>query len=295
MRAGPGDDPQFQSRLTRATRLRRRTTYAARVVRRLLLFALPLISLAASPSPSFAQDEFLINDDRVDRNQWAPQAARGATGTLVVVWMDGRNMTGSVVDFDTYLVTIRNPQAIGSTVNRRLNDDPPGAAQGFPSIDSSPSGTFFCVWEDSRAGNRDIYGATLDSIGLRITPNLRVNDDATFSEQANPVVTGVGPSRYLVAWGDQRQGQGEVFASMLTGSGAPIGPNFKISADPVSGGSYQGEPAADARPDGKTLVAWLDGREGGTVFGATFDVYAQWLDADGLPIGGNFKVNDTVG
>ena len=28
---------------------------------------------------------------------------------------------------------------------------------------------------------------------------------------------------------------------------------------------------------------------------ATFDVYAQWLDPNGDPIGGNFKVNDTTG
>ena len=149
-----------------------------------LLYLLSLIPLFTPAAPAFAQDEFLVNDDRVDRNQWAPRAARGSTGALVVAWMDGRNLNGSVVDFDTYLMTLRNPEAIGSTVNRRLNDDPPGAPQGFPSIDASPSGTFFCVWEDSRAGNRDIYGATLDSIGLRITPNLRLNDDVGFAEQA---------------------------------------------------------------------------------------------------------------
>lgn len=260
-----------------------------------LLSLLSLSPVLAPPRHALAQDEFLVNDDRVDRNQWAPRVARGSTGALVVAWMDGRNMIGSVIDFDTYLVTIRDPQAIGSTVNRRLNDDLPGATQGFPSIDASPSGTFFCVWEDSRAGNRDIYGATLDSIGLRITPNLRVNDNTDLSEQANPQVASVGPDRYLVVWGDQRQGQGEVFASKLTSSGAPIGPNYAISVDPISGGSYQGEPALAARADGKTLVAWLDGREGGSVFGTTFDVYAQWLDADGQPIGGNFKVNDTTG
>ncbi|HEY6221788.1 MAG TPA: hypothetical protein VIX13_04560, partial [Candidatus Eisenbacteria bacterium] len=64
---------------------------AARAVRRLPLFLLSLITLAAASAPALAQDEFLINDDRVDRNQWAPQAARGSTGALVVVWMDGRN------------------------------------------------------------------------------------------------------------------------------------------------------------------------------------------------------------
>ncbi len=244
--------------------------------------------------PATAQDEFLLNDDRVDRNQWAPRVARGATGNMVVVWMDGRNSNGGVVDFDTYLMTLRDPQAVGSTVNRRLNDDPPGVNQGFPSIAASPAGTFFCVWEDGRAGNRDVFGATLDSIGLRITPNLRLNDDTGFSEQAAPQVIEMGSSQYLVVWGDQRQGQGEIFASRLTSTGAPIGPNFKISVDPVTGGSYQGEPAAAARADGTTLVAWLDGREGGSVFGATFDVFAQLLDPNGQPVGGNFKINETT-
>lgn len=241
-----------------------------------------------------AQDEFLLNDDRVDRSQWAPRAAVGSTGALVVVWMDGRNLIGSNVDFDTYAMTIRDPQAVGSTVNRRLNDDAPGANQNFPAIAASPAGTFYCAWEDGRSGNRDIYGATLDSIGLRITPNLRLNDDSGAFTQAAPQVAAMGPSQFLVVWGDQRQGQGEIFGTRLTSSGAPIGPNFKISVDPVSGGSYQGEPALASRPDGTTLVAWLDGRQGGSIFGVTFDVYAQVLDASGQPIGGNFKVNDTA-
>lgn len=240
-----------------------------------------------------AQDEFLLNDDRVDRNQWSPRAAVGTTGALVVVWMDGRN-GGSTVDFDTYLLTIRDPQSVGSTVNRRLNDDAPGKAQSFPAIAASPSGTFFCVWEDSRGGDRDIYGATLDSLGLRITPNLRLNDDGPLIEQLTPQVAAVGTDRYLVVWGDQRQGKGEVFGVYVTASGAPIGPNFKISTDPVAQGSYQGEPAVAARPDGSVLVAWLDGREGGTIFGTTFDVYAQLLSPTGQPVGGNFKLNGTT-
>ena len=260
-----------------------------------LLSGLTLAALYLGlPGPARAQDEFLLNDDRVDRNQWSPRAARGSTGAIVVTWMDGRNQSGNTVDFDAYALTIRNPLAIGSTVNRRLNDDAQGAVQSWPDIDASPAGTFFSVWEDSRAAGRDIYGATLDSIGLRITPNLRINDDTDFAEQANPQVVAVGSDRYLVVWGDDRLGHGEIFGSWRTASGAPIGPNVKISVDPVVGGSYQGEPALGATSDGRVLVAWLDGREGGTVFGATFDVYGQFLDATGTPVGGNFKINDTV-
>lgn len=256
---------------------------------------LALGALLFLSAPALAQDEFLINDDRVDRDQWAPRVARGPTGTLVVAWMDGRNVIGNVVDFDAYIMTIRDPQALGSTVNRRLNDDPAGKDQRYPDVAASPAGTFLCVWEDSRAGNRDIYAAALDSIGVRITPNLRLNDDASFREQANPQVISVGSDRFLVVWGDQREGQSEIFASYITASGAPIGANIKISVDPVVDGSYQGEPALAASEDGTTLIAWLDGREGGAVFGVTFDVYAQWIGPAGIPVGGNFKINDTVG
>ena len=51
--------------------------------------------LAAALLPSFAsvaraQDEILINDDRLPRSQFAPRPARGLNGTLVVTWADGR-------------------------------------------------------------------------------------------------------------------------------------------------------------------------------------------------------------
>jgi len=266
-----------------------------RATRHLLSHCIFLLLLSLLPAlPARAQDEFLINDDRVDRNQFAPRLARGATGTIVVAWQDGRNLNGNLIDYDTYAMTIRNDAGIGSTVNRRLNDDTPGAAQDLPAIAASPSGSFFCVWEDGRAGNRDIYGALLDTLGLRIGANQRLNDDTTHTDQANPAITTIGQNRYLVVWGDQRQGQGEIFAQYLTSAGVPIGPNFKVSVDPVAAGSYQGQPTVTARDDGTALVVWLDGREGGSVFGTTFDVYGQWLDPSGHPIGGNFKVNDTT-
>ena len=258
------------------------------------VLAFLLIAWLAAALPARAQDEFLVNDDRVNKNQWAPTVACGASGSLVVVWMDGRNTFNSGVDFDTYALTIHDPQGIGTSLNRRINDDSNGGTQSYPDIAASPSGTFFCVWEDTRAANRDIYGAALDSIGLRITPNLRLNDDAGSYDQSHPAVTAVGSDRYLVVWADQRQAQGEIFGVYVTASGAPIGPNFKISVDPVAGGSSQSAPAVAARPDGSVLVAWLDGR-GSAVIGATDDVYAQRLNALGQPVGGNFKVNGTTG
>ena len=255
-----------------------------------------LISAAAAlPSVTVAQDEILINDDRLPRSQFAPRPAVGITGALIVGWSDGRNGPDTFIDYDIYVSTMRDPHALGSTVNRRINDDPAGSSQGSPDIASSPSGTIFCVWEDSRASNPDIYGAALDSLGFRTTPNLRINDDAGLADQRNPRVTAIGSERYLIVWGDQRTGQSDIYGSFRNVSGAPLGTNFVLSPDTISGGSFQGEPAVASNAGGLTLVAWLDGREGGSVFGTTFDIYGQWMDSTGAKIGTNFKINSTSG
>ena len=255
---------------------------------------LAALRLLLGPAPALAQDEILINDDRLPRSQFAPRPALGSTGSLVVAWTDGRNGPDNAIDYDIYALTIRDPLALGSTVNRRINDDTGGAIQGLPDIASSPSGTIFLVWEDSRGGNPDIYGAALDSLGFRITPNLRMNDDVGNGEQRTPRIAAVGPDRYLVVWGDQRSGQSDIYGSYINVSGAPLTSNFVISPDPVPGGSFQGDPAVASNASGLTLVVWVDGREGGTVFGASNDIYGQWLDASGAPLGSNFKVNSTT-
>lgn len=253
-----------------------------------------LALLSLSPPAALAQDEFLLNDDRISRNQWEPAVARGATGTIVAAWQDGRNGTGSFEDFDIYSLTIRSAFSIGTTLNRRLNDDPAGRIQSNPDVAASPAGTFFCVWIDSRLGDRDVFGCALDSLGIPIGPNVRVSEDLASEDQFSPRVVAVGPDRYFVVWGDGRDGQGEIFGAMRTAEGAAIGGPFRISDDPLPGGSFQGDPSCAAGPGGEILVIWSDGRNGAT-FGATFDIYGQWLDPTGAPIGGNFKVNDAVG
>jgi len=267
--------------------------YVFQSLRRIGAVAALLLASSTCTHLARAQDEFLINDDRLPRAQFAPRIALGRTGSLVVAWSDGRNGADAFIDYDIYTVTIRDPLALGSTVNRRINDDVAAAIQGLPDLASSPAGTIFCVWEDSRAGNQDIFGTALDSLGFRTTPNLRINDDSGFTEQRNPRIAAVGSDRYLVVWGDQRTGQSDIYGSYRNVNGAPLGPNFLITPDPVPGGSFQGEPAVATDGSGLTLVVWLDGREGGTVFGASLDIYGQWIDAAGNLVGGNFKVNST--
>ncbi len=267
---------------------------ATRVASVIALAVLAFVAVLGLAMPARAQDEFLLNDDRVNRNQWEPAVARGATGTLVVAWQDGRNGFGSFEDYDIYALTIRNAFAIGTSLNRRISDGPAGQAQENPDIAACDAGTYLCVWIDSRFGNRDVFGVALDTLGIPISPNLRISEDVADEDQFAPRVTPIGAEKYMVVWGDGRDSNGEIFGSYLTATGAPIGGNQRISDDPTPTGSHQGDPDAAADPSGRTLVAWVDGRDG-AVFGSTFDIYGQWLDANGAPLGGNFKINDTTG
>src|SRR5206468_1992172 len=88
--------------------------------------------------------------------------------------------------------------------------------------------TIFSVWEDSRAGNQDVFGTAMDSLGFRTTPNLRINDDAGFNEQRNPRIAAVGSDRYLIVWGDQRATQSDIYGSYRNVNGAPLRPWSRI-------------------------------------------------------------------
>jgi len=76
-------------------------SYARPLALALLLAFAAIAATSALPPAANAQDEFLLNDDRVSRNQWEPAVARGATGTLVAAWQDGRNGSGSFVTLGT--------------------------------------------------------------------------------------------------------------------------------------------------------------------------------------------------
>lgn len=54
-------------------------------------------------------------------------------------------------------------------------------------------------------------------------------------------------------------------------------------------GTSQSSPNMAEGKDGRTLVIWVDKRNG------TYDVYAQFFDKDGNKIGDNFRINEAIG
>jgi hypothetical protein len=85
----------------------------------------------------------------------------------------------------------------------KVNDDPPGNPQAFPSVAINSQGELFLSWEDFRNGQSDIYFSEIQGkVGL--APNLIVNDDTSGAPQYHPSVAVDEAGKALVLWTDGR-------------------------------------------------------------------------------------------
>ncbi len=126
--------------------------------------------------------------------------------------------------------------------------------------------TLFVAWTDSRNGDSDIYGRTVDPKAppeKRLGPERRLNSDTASSGQIRPVVAGAG-QRAVIAWQDDRDVQPHVYARFVTWPGGFAGDEFLVPAA-LPGSTVPASDAARASPtvamreDGSFLVAWVEG------------------------------------
>ncbi|HKQ57512.1 MAG TPA: FlgD immunoglobulin-like domain containing protein [Candidatus Eisenbacteria bacterium] len=137
------------------------------------------------------------------------------------------------------------------------------------------------VWEDRRGTAADIYAQRVSSLGV-IDPAWPADGRAlcaAVQDQVEPKIAPDGAGGAFVVWEDYRAGNGEsdIYAQRVSGSGA-IAAGWPAAGVPVCTitGS-QGRPTVVTDGAGGVIVAWEDRR------GASFDIYAQRLNASGAP------------
>jgi hypothetical protein len=205
------------------------------------------------------------------------------------------------------------------------------------STSSSPSlswtGSEFGVsWRDYRDGNAEIYFVRLSSDGNTIGSDLRVTNDASYSEQPSLSWTG---SEYGVCWYDERDGSREIYFARISSAGSKIGSDLRITNDAsysmdssltwtgsefgVSWGSYSGANDeihfARISNAGSTIGSELSVTSGengsvypslswtGTEFGVSWsdyrdgnrEIYFARISEAGAKIGSDLRVTRTVG
>jgi len=227
---------------------------------------------------------FRVNDDSGSEWQYSPAITVDGSGNFVVVWTDERNDRDGDIYAQRYAA---DGTPIGN--NFKVNDDSGSANQYSPAIAVDAVGNFVVVWMDKRNGwDGDIYAQRYAADGTPIGGNFKVNGDTGSAGQESPAIAIDAAGNFVVVWQDERNDRdGDIYAQRYAADGTPIGDNFKVNDDQGSAG--QEHPAVAMNAAGNFVVVWQDERND------DWDIYAQRYTSDGMPIGGNFKVNGDQG
>jgi len=109
----------------------------------------------------------------------------------------------------------------------------------------------------------------------------------TSRDQASPAIAADAQGSFSVVWSsyfDDRSN--DIIGQRFDSGGTPIGGEF--TANSTTAGN-QSEPAVATDNMGNFVVAWQGPR---SIDDANEDIFAQRFDANGQPVGGEFRVND---
>jgi len=222
--------------------------------------------------------------------QDSPALAPAGPGEFIAVWQstaqDGSSggIIGRMFRNDGLAVTgefIVNTATLGS--------------QSSPAVASDANGNFTVVWhsanqDGSAAG---VYGQRFNALGNPLGTEFRVNT-YTLGPQDEADIGMTATGEFVVAWesgstllpqdGSAAGAYGQRFAA----DGTPLGTEFRANEYTILN---QDDVAVGVDPNsGEFLISWESVNQDGSDPG----IYGQRYQADGLPIGSEFRINRTV-
>src|SRR2546422_11185070 len=158
------------------------------------------------------------------------------------------------------------------------------ADQTSPQMTSDQLGGAIITWQDTRSGNSHIYAQRVDASGRRLWPtggnaSAIANGIAICTasgSQLSPAIIGDGLGGAIIAWQDTRNGNSDIYAERIDGTGSRLWINDGYPICAASG--EQGRPVIVGDGVNGAIIAWSDYR--GT--GLDADIYAQRISAGGI-------------
>jgi len=221
---------------------------------------------------------FQINSDSGINLQERPSIVVNGAGHFVIAWKDFRNGHG-----DIYIQRYRAGGVLNGD-NLKVNDDERSSVQRYSDIAMNESGYLIVVWEDNRSGYVDIYGQLYDSMGNILGQNFKVNSNTGPRHQRSPRVAMNSQGSFVVVWRyDYPDLTLDILAQRYDPEGKPVGDNFIVND--CIGTVSQNYPSVGMDDYGNFVIVWRDKR------GESFDIYLQYYDSTGQPLGNNMIVN----
>lgn len=178
---------------------------------------------------------------------------------IFVAWADQRSGT----DHDIYFANSTDGGATWSDPNVKINTDVGITTQNSPALAVDSNGVIYMVWQDNRDSNHyDIYFAKSSDGGATWTdPNIRVNSDATTTNQRDPTIAVDSQGDIYVAWEDQITGNYDInFSKSVNGGDTWSDPSTRINSDVTAEDQRNPYMAVDAQD--KIYITWEDERNG---------------------------------
>ena len=196
--------------------------------------------------------------------QTTPAIASDGSGGAILTWADARSGTT-----DIYAQRINSsgaPQWTGNGTGVCVVS----GSQADPAIASDGAGGAVIAWDDNRAGNFDIYSQRLNSAG---GAQWIFNGTAlclSTGDQTLPDLAADGTGGGIVGWQDFRNGNNDIFAQRIAGTGVI---QWEDAGEPVSDVVLdQTAPRIVVDSQGEAIVCWVDARTG------TSDVFAERME-----------------
>jgi len=225
-------------------------------------------------------ENILVNESPLPYWGTESDVAIDHRGSFVVVWAQ---MIGSVAQLIFAQLYAPQGEKVGANfiANSFLDT---AQFSDHPKVAKSSNGSFVIVWQNSYKTKSDveIWGQLYNQSGERIGANFLISDSTVSFQNLHPDVGMDTDGSFVVVW----FGGGNILIQRFRADGSKIG--AILEAIDFSG-MKPSVLALTVKSNGEFLVAWMDNRNGNP------DIYAQRFDADGNPLGGNFRVNNDQG
>jgi Tol biopolymer transport system component len=139
---------------------------------------------------------------------------------------------------------------------------------------------YFMVWFDNRNGNFDIFGSRMDATGSLLDGTGLLISGAS-GDQRNPRMAERRPAdginNFVLAWIDFRNGQPDIFGTLVDGDGTVVGSDFQIAGG--SGDQRAASVDVDYVRTKKAIVSWIDNTTSGSL--TDYDIWRAQVDQTG--------------
>jgi hypothetical protein len=189
----------------------------------------------------------------------------------LVVWQDAR--TGN---YDIHGARLTSSGALLDSLGFPVSTAP--GSQELPAV-AFDGTNCLVVWQDTRNGEYDIYGARLATSGV-LLDSFGFAVSTAYGPQESPAVVFDG-TNFFVVWQDMRSGYPDVYGARVSSSGAVL----DTSGIPVSVAEYGQNSPAIAFDGANSFVIWVDERNvRADIYGARVTPAGVVLDSLGIAV-----------